>query len=277
MSQYKVPQNVEAEDTILGPLTIKQFIYVIIALGWGFLCWRVFGVAPVIALFLMLPISGPLLALGLIRREGQSFETYFIAMIRFVLVPRKRTWLKDNAKVVIHKVEEKKEITAMPSKNPDEVRSELRKLTSIIESRGRIPKGSDLQSPDANIQGSALSNRVVTPEATEVASEIIAAKVSAPRVDMLDMQHNPQAVTVGQMLATSGADIKAQAIANMQKVATAPANHPVAQAQAPSQAPAQNAILQRAAESSGVVSVQQLADQVSRHNVLQQGQSTQIR
>lgn len=275
MGQYKVPQNVEAEDTILGPLTIKQFIYVVIAIGWGFLCWRVFGVAPVIALFLMLPISGPLLALGLIRREGQSFETYFLAMIRFMLVPRQRTWLKDNAKVTMMEPEKPKETTELPSaKDPAEVRDELRKLTNIIESRGRLPKGVDVQAADANLQGSALSQRVVTPEATEVASDIIATKVSAPRVDMLDMKNNPQAAKVTEMLQNSSADIKTQAISNMQKAAAAPATN---QAQAPSQPQLQNAILQRAVQNSDVVSVQQLANRVSRQGVLQPGQSAQVR
>ena len=41
MGQYKVPQNVETEDKILGPLSVKQFIYVIIALMWAFLMWRI--------------------------------------------------------------------------------------------------------------------------------------------------------------------------------------------------------------------------------------------
>lgn len=275
MGQYKVPQNVEAEDTILGPLTIKQFIYVVIAIGWGFLCWRVFGVAPIIAVFLTLPISGPLLALGLIRREGQSFETYFLAMIRFMIVPRQRTWLKDNAKVTLMEPEKPKETTEMPSsKDPAQVHDELRKLTSIIESRGRLPKGADVQAADANVAASAISQRVVTPEATQVASEIISTKVSAPRVDMLDMQHNPQAVKVGEMLQSTSTDLKTQAIANMQKAAASPAPQ---QAQAPSQPQLQNAILQRAVQNSDVVSVQQLANQMSRQGVLQPGQSAQVR
>lgn len=276
MPQYKVPQNVESEDTILGPLTIKQFIYVVIAIGWGFLCWRVLGVAPIIALVLILPVSGPLLALGLIRREGQSFETYFVAMIRFMLVPRKRQWYKDDAKVII-KEPEKKPVDAMPVHNQAQVRGELRKLATIVDSRGRIPKGTDVQAADANIAASALSQRVVTPEATQVAGEIIAAKVAAPRNDMLDMQHNPQAVAVGELLKTSSEDVRAQAVANMQKAATEPASSTSSQAQAPSQAPGQNAILQRAVQNSGDMSVQQLSDQVNRPNVLQPGQSAQIR
>ena len=35
MGQYKVPQNVEAEDKILGPLTFKQFIYALMGFGWA--------------------------------------------------------------------------------------------------------------------------------------------------------------------------------------------------------------------------------------------------
>jgi hypothetical protein len=276
MPQYKVPQNVESEDTILGPLTIKQFIYVVIAIGWGFLCWRVIGVAPVVAIALILPVSGPLLALGLIRREGQSFETYFVAMIRFLLVPRKRTWHKDEARVII-KAEEKKPIEQMPTRNQAQVRGELRKLATIVDSRGRIPKGTDVQAADANVAGSALSQRVITPEATQVAGEIISTKVAAPRTDMLDMQHNPQAVAVGELLKTSGDDMRAQAIANMQKAATEPTATPAPQAQASSQDEGQNAILQRAVQNSDTISVQQLSDQVNRQNVLQQGQSAQVR
>ena len=41
MGTYKVPQNVEAEDKILGPLSLKQFIYALIGLGWGFLTFAI--------------------------------------------------------------------------------------------------------------------------------------------------------------------------------------------------------------------------------------------
>ena len=34
MAVYKVPQDVEAEDKLLGPFSFKQFIFLLIA-GWG--------------------------------------------------------------------------------------------------------------------------------------------------------------------------------------------------------------------------------------------------
>ena len=40
MAVYKVPQDVEAEDKLLGPFSMRQFIYLIIAamgiaIGWA--------------------------------------------------------------------------------------------------------------------------------------------------------------------------------------------------------------------------------------------------
>ncbi|MCF0232804.1 MAG: PrgI family protein, partial [Enterococcus sp.] len=33
MAQYKVPQNVEADDKLLGPFSFRQFIYLLVAAG----------------------------------------------------------------------------------------------------------------------------------------------------------------------------------------------------------------------------------------------------
>ena len=44
MAQYKVPQDVEAEDKLLGPFTFRQFIYLMIAGGLiavGFLLFKI--------------------------------------------------------------------------------------------------------------------------------------------------------------------------------------------------------------------------------------------
>ena len=107
MGQYKVPQNVESEDKLIGPLSMKQFIYALIGLGWGFLMWRIFsigGTAGIPFMFLtILPISGFMFLIAFGRREEQSFENYLIALIRFNVMPRKRLWMKDDVvdKVIV--------------------------------------------------------------------------------------------------------------------------------------------------------------------------------
>ena len=49
MAQYKVPQDVEAEDKLLGPFTFRQFVYLMIIgglIGLGILFWQFFSAWP---------------------------------------------------------------------------------------------------------------------------------------------------------------------------------------------------------------------------------------
>jgi hypothetical protein len=39
MAVYKVPQDVEAEDKLIGPFSFRQFIYLIIVAGAGAIGW----------------------------------------------------------------------------------------------------------------------------------------------------------------------------------------------------------------------------------------------
>jgi hypothetical protein len=56
MAQYQVPQFIEVEDKIFGPLTLRQFIYLA---GGGGLCLMFFTLLP---LWLCLLLSAPVLA-----------------------------------------------------------------------------------------------------------------------------------------------------------------------------------------------------------------------
>lgn len=58
MAQYQVPQFIEVEDKIFGPLTIKQFIYLAGAGGLALICFTV------LPLLLALPLGGLAVAIG---------------------------------------------------------------------------------------------------------------------------------------------------------------------------------------------------------------------
>lgn len=57
--RYQVPQFIEVEDKIFGPLTFKQFIYLA---GGGGLCLLLFTFLPI---YLMIPLALPVVALSL--------------------------------------------------------------------------------------------------------------------------------------------------------------------------------------------------------------------
>ena len=69
--EYQVPQFIEVEDKIIGPLTLKQFIYVA---GAGGLCIIFFYYLPIIvALLLSVPVVALAAALAFYKMNGKPF------------------------------------------------------------------------------------------------------------------------------------------------------------------------------------------------------------
>ncbi|MFA6519333.1 MAG: PrgI family protein [Candidatus Paceibacterota bacterium] len=69
--EYQVPQFIEVEDKIIGPLTLKQFIYLAGAAG---LCIVFFAYLQIIlAIFLSLPVVAFAVALAFYRLNGKPF------------------------------------------------------------------------------------------------------------------------------------------------------------------------------------------------------------
>ena len=69
--EYQVPQFIEVEDKIVGPLTFKQFIYIA---GAGGLCVVFFVYLPIWLAFLVsAPIVGLAAALAFYKVNGKSF------------------------------------------------------------------------------------------------------------------------------------------------------------------------------------------------------------
>lgn len=91
MAVYKVPQDVEAEDKLIGPFSFRQFIYLIVAALGMFMAWLL-GQVFIGLIIIPLPIIVAFLALALPLRKDQPMETYLIAMLKFFFKPRHRIW-----------------------------------------------------------------------------------------------------------------------------------------------------------------------------------------
>lgn len=69
--EYQVPQFIEVEDKIIGPLTLKQFIYIA---GAGGLCIIFFVYLNIfVAVILSLPVAGLAAALSFYKINGKPF------------------------------------------------------------------------------------------------------------------------------------------------------------------------------------------------------------
>ena len=146
MAQYKVPQDVEAEDKLLGPFTFRQFIYLLVVAGCIALAWALFQVFP---LLVLIPVPAILLfgALALPLKKDQPMETYLSALVSFYLKPRKRTWQPGQAESVIQ-ITAPKKIEQNRTKNlsQDEATHRLSFLAEIVDSEGYAIKGANFSS-----------------------------------------------------------------------------------------------------------------------------------
>ena len=91
MAVYKVPQDVEADDKLIGPFSFRQFIYLIIVAIAGFVGYLLAKIFIGLAI-IVLPIIVLFGAIALPLRKDQPMETYLVAVVRFFLKPRVRMW-----------------------------------------------------------------------------------------------------------------------------------------------------------------------------------------
>ena len=139
MATHKVPQDVEAEDKLLGPLSLKQFIFTILGLGFGYLAFVFATKIHILLALIWLPPMIVFFVLGLYQRKDQPVEVYLASALRFYLKPHKRKWSQDG-------YEERVIITAPPkiehnyTKNftSEEATSRLSSLSRMMDSRGGL-------------------------------------------------------------------------------------------------------------------------------------------
>lgn len=136
--RFTVPQFIEHESPIVGPLTFRQFIYVGTAGGIVFVLYFSLGKTN---FFLFLILSIILMAggtvLAFIKIGGRGLPTILANFFRFSLSPKMYIWKKKEQRVEVFKrVEVKKEERAeeeLPLKIAGE--SRLKKLGVQIETK----------------------------------------------------------------------------------------------------------------------------------------------
>lgn len=93
--QFKVPQNIDMADRIVGPLTLVQFLYILIG---GIVVYFLFTTVGAIngALFLLLaaPIALFTLAMAFLKVQDQPFPRFVVALAIYLVRPKTRRWHK---------------------------------------------------------------------------------------------------------------------------------------------------------------------------------------
>jgi hypothetical protein len=129
--QYQVPQNIDLEDKIIGPLTLKQFIFLLIGGMLDYAWYTFFDVS----LFILLAIPTTLFALAMAfaRVQDQPFPKFLASLIIFILRPKMLTWGKTIKPKIIESKTVKKEKIIHPKMASE---SQIQKLAQIIDTQG---------------------------------------------------------------------------------------------------------------------------------------------
>jgi hypothetical protein len=90
MPQFQVPQFIEQEAKIVGPLSLRQFLYFAIAGGISFISFYIFNFF--LWLIITVALLGAAVALAFVKIHGQSMATILGSAFSYLLKARIYTW-----------------------------------------------------------------------------------------------------------------------------------------------------------------------------------------
>ncbi|MDD2696820.1 MAG: PrgI family protein [Candidatus Pacebacteria bacterium] len=133
--RFVVPQFIEYEAKVVGPLTFRQFVYVGIAAAICFILY--FSVPFSLFLVACVVLGIGALALAFLKIGGRSLPTILANFLRFNLAPKMYIWRRKEEAITIFKKEEIKKEEVKEEELPLKIaeKSQLKKLRTKIETK----------------------------------------------------------------------------------------------------------------------------------------------
>jgi len=139
----KIPQNVDKEDKLVGPLTLKQFLYILGGSALMFATWQyhVEGYLFFTEFILIsLVISVLMLALAFVKINGRPFIVLISNTLAYIFTHKQRFWSRHNHMSVKKlKIAGDNSFATEPRTSKDEAtHGKLEKLAHILDTGGKI-------------------------------------------------------------------------------------------------------------------------------------------
>jgi len=91
--QFVVPQFIDAEDKIFGPVTARQFIILMAAFMVDFILFRLLPFLPFLICGVLILVFGGVLAF--VKINGAPFHYFMLNIIQTFKKPRLRVWSRE--------------------------------------------------------------------------------------------------------------------------------------------------------------------------------------
>lgn len=153
--QFIVPQFIDVETKIIGPITPKQFIILIITAGLIFLSYKLadFTLFIIEAVFLF----GLGITLGFVKVNSQPIYYFLLSLIQVLKKPNIRVWKREKMLVLEKKIKKKKgEIEEVITPRRTLPLSKLSEISLLVDTGGRYEE--EVEEQNNEILGQNINN-----------------------------------------------------------------------------------------------------------------------
>jgi len=136
MDQFVVPQFIDVEDKIIGPVTTRQFVILLTATLIIFIAYKLADTA--LFIFLLCVIGGFALVLAFVKINGQPFHYFLLNIFQTLRRPSIRIWDRRYTDNELKIVQELRKVAPVAEKKfrPKANRSRIRQLSLAVNTGG---------------------------------------------------------------------------------------------------------------------------------------------
>lgn len=139
--QQKVPQDVQREDTIIGPLTLRQMIILGVGGGIAYSIYVSLAKKYFIEVWLgpVAIVSILTLAFAFLKIHNQAFHQFLMNLIQYTIIPRKRYWIQGSGRPFLSPFQSLIYIKKSEKKENKKTKdfTKLTELSKIVDSYGK--------------------------------------------------------------------------------------------------------------------------------------------
>jgi len=135
MRQFTVPQFIDVEDKIIGPITTRQFLILLVCAIWIGICYSFFT----FGLFLFIAVLSFAIfgTVAFVRVNGRPFHYFILNIIQTLKKPKLRIWNHKKTLNIQHESEIKHvEKNIMAPKKRRFSTSRLAELSLVVDTAG---------------------------------------------------------------------------------------------------------------------------------------------
>lgn len=136
--QFVVPQFIEVESKVIGPISIRQFIILLATAGLIFIWYSLLSTIPLVI------VSLPTLGIGVIfafaKVNGQPFHNFALSLVQTLQRPKLTLWQRQIHRQVVVKMsrKDKRDKTKKAFVPKPEVSTEhIAELSLIVDTKGQ--------------------------------------------------------------------------------------------------------------------------------------------